>query len=153
MAEEKLEETYSKQLTGWERANFSKTLTCMLKEVEGHITTVELRSEIEVTGHVTHVDGAMNINMKDVTYRIPYRPEQKFETMHIHGSQIRFVHIPDQINMSRAIANQLNTHTARKAGPRKRPIYLDKKREERARILTEHAAKTAAAAEGSSSAK
>eukprot|EP00116_Pleurobrachia_bachei_P001839 sb/3462101/ len=145
MSRKKADQIFSKNLTGWERANKRSCDTTNNFLDLPYSTTVELRNEIEITGEVTHVDGAMNINMKWVTYKIPYKPEQKFETMHIHGKQIRFVHIPDEINMQKAIADQLKTYIHPKKQERREPRYLGKKREERERIMAEHAAKQAAA--------
>lgn len=109
----------------------------MLKDLEGHTTTVELRNEIQVTGVVDHVDGLMNISMSNVVYQKPYQPECKFTNIKIHGRQVRFVHIPDQINMQKAITKQLdhNRHDNKKYGTQKRHHYVEKKRKERERVL------------------
>lgn len=128
---------YSKTITGHERASFEKTLCCMLKELEGHSTTVELRNEIQITGLVNHVDGHMNISMSNVTYKRPRQLPNTFSHIKIHGTQIRFVHIPDQINMQKAITKQLdvNRHDSRKYGTKRRQDYVERKRAERQAIM------------------
>ena len=128
---------FSQSITGHERASFEKTLCCMLKDLEGHNTTVELRNEIQITGYVDHVDGHMNISMSNAIYEKPTKPPAKFSHIKIHGKQIRFIHIPDQINMQKAITKQLdkNRHDNRKYGTKKREGYIEKKRVERQKIL------------------
>ena len=128
---------FSKSISGWERASFEKTLTCMLKELEGLSTTVELRDETQITGVVDHVDGLMNISMSNVSYEKPYKTPVNFTNMKIHGRQIRFVHIPDQINMHKAIVKQLdsNRHDVKKFGTQQRQGYVAKKRKERETIM------------------
>ena len=128
---------FSKSISGHERATFEKTLCCMLKELEGYSTTVELRNEIQITGIVDHVDGHMNISMSNVKYEKPRQPPAQFSHIKIHGKQIRFVHIPDQINMQKAITKQLdqNRHDSKKYGVKKREGYIEKKRVERQKIM------------------
>ena len=130
-------EGFSKSITGHERASFERTLCCLLKDLEGHSTTVELRNEIQITGNVDHVDGHMNVSMSNVVYEKPRQPLLKFSDIKIHGRQIRFIHIPDQINMQKAITRQLdaNRHDARKYGTKRREDYIMRKRVERQTIV------------------
>ena len=110
----------------------------MMKELEGHYTTVELRNETEVTGKTENVDGFMNIVLSDVTYSKPNTESVHFPLIHIHGRQIRYVHIPDQINMRRAIVNQLDKFRQDwgKYGTKVRKGYVERKRKEREEILS-----------------
>ena len=127
----------SRTISGFERQIFERTLSCMVREVIGYNTTIELRNEIEVTGHVTHVDGLMNVTMTNVVYQRPYRDPMKLEHIHIHGRNIRFIHIPDVINMRKAIVNQLDRHRhdSRLYGTKIRASYVEKKRSEREAIM------------------
>jgi small nuclear ribonucleoprotein (snRNP)-like protein len=90
------------------------SMLCLLKVVEGKITTVELRGEKEVTGRIKQVDGYMNINMEDVVFK-SYSGVKKFDHFFVNGKTIRYVHIPDEINMKSAMEaklKQMCSHTA-----------------------------------------
>ena len=56
---------------------------------------------------VFQVDGYMNVNMKDVHFTKQASQTVHFEELFIQAKQIRFVHIPDEINMREAIEGQL----------------------------------------------
>lgn len=128
----------SKSIQGWERSCFERSITCLMKELEGHYTTVELRNETEVTGKTENVDGFMNIVLSDVTYTKPNTDPLHFPLIHIHGRQIRYVHIPDQINMRRGIVNQLDKFRQDwgKYGTKVRKGYVARKKKEREAILS-----------------
>lgn len=89
-----------------EKYYMMSSMLCLLKTVEGKRTTVELRDEKEVTGLIKHVDGYMNINMEDVVFK-SYTGEKKFDRFFVNGKTIRYVHIPDEINMKRAMEQKL----------------------------------------------
>lgn len=94
---------------GRERAVAERTLVCLLQAVQGHRTTVELRNESSAEGLIENVDGFMNISMSDVTFTKGNGGEvMDFPTMFIHGRQIRYVQIPDFIDMRKAIDEQLS---------------------------------------------
>lgn len=90
-----------------ERALAERTLITLLQACEGHITTVELRNEAYAEGKISQVDGYMNVNMIKVEFTNERSETVRLEEMCIQGKQIRFVHIPDKINMREAIERQL----------------------------------------------
>ena len=93
-----------------ERALSERTLVCLLQAVKGYRTTVELRSESSAEGLIENVDGFMNVSMSDVKFSKQDGNEVKcmeFPTMFIQGQQIRYVQIPDCIDMRKAIEEQL----------------------------------------------
>ena len=93
---------------GRERAASERTLVCLLQAVQGHRTTVELRNESSAEGLIDNVDGFMNISMSDVKFsKQNGREVLDFPTMFIQGRQIRYVQIPDFIDMRKAIEEQL----------------------------------------------
>ena len=92
---------------GQERALAQRTLICLLQAVQGFRTTVELRNESSVEGIVHHVDGYMNITVNEARFTKANGEVLEFPTMFVHGRQIRFVHIPDEIDMRSAIEQQL----------------------------------------------
>ena len=81
-----------------------------MQAVQGYRTTVELRNESSAEGLIENVDGFMNVSMSDVKFSKQNGSEVKrmdFPTMFIQGQQIRYVHIPDCIDMRKAIEEQL----------------------------------------------
>lgn len=94
--------------SGRERATSERTLVCLLQALQGHRTTVELRNESSAEGLIKNVDGFMNISMSDVKFSKQSGQEVlDFPTMFIQGKQIRYVQIPDFIDMRKAIEEQL----------------------------------------------
>lgn len=94
--------------SGRERATSERTLVCLLQALQGHRTTVELRNESSAEGVIKNVDGFMNISMSDVKFSKQSGQEVlDFPTMFIQGKQIRYVQIPDFIDMRKAIEEQL----------------------------------------------
>ena len=93
---------------GRERAASERTLVCLLQALQGHRTTVELRNESTAEGLIANVDGFMNVCMSDVKFsKQNGREVLDFPTMFIQGKQIRYVQIPDFIDMRKAIEEQL----------------------------------------------
>jgi len=52
-----------------ERTRNLNSLTCLLKGLGGHVTTVDLRNCSSVIGRVTEVDSVMNMTMIDAVFR------------------------------------------------------------------------------------
>ena len=100
-------QNHFKMAGGQERTLARRTLICLLQAVQGFSTTVELRNESSIEGIIHHVDGFMNITMNEVRFTKPDGDVLEFPTMFVHGRQIRFVHIPDEIDMRSAIEQQL----------------------------------------------
>ena len=90
-----------------ERALTERTLVCLLQACEGHKTIVELRNESFADGTIAQVDAFMNVTMNNVHFTKQGTKAVLLEELFIQGKQIRFVHIPDQINMREAIEKQL----------------------------------------------
>ncbi|XP_022783362.1 U7 snRNA-associated Sm-like protein LSm10 [Stylophora pistillata] len=106
---------------GRERAVAERSLVCLLQAVEGHRTIVELRNESSAEGLIENVDGFMNVRMSDVKFTKGSGGDiVDFPTMFIHGRQIRYVQIPDYIDMRKAIEEQLSKlGRTRKPPPRR----------------------------------
>lgn len=91
-----------------ERALAERNLVCLLQACEGHKTIVELRNESFAEGVLSQVDGYMNINMNNVQFTKQGRNKTiHLDELFIQAKQIRFVHIPDGINMREAIEGKL----------------------------------------------
>lgn len=92
-----------------EKHKITNTLVCLLKAMEGVKTTVELRNENSVHGQILMVSGQMHLTMANVVFRPVKGPEQRFSDFFVQGHQIRFVHIPDHIDIRKAMEKMLLT--------------------------------------------
>ncbi|CAM1328644.1 LSM10 (predicted) [Pycnogonum litorale] len=91
-----------------ERALSCKTLVCLLQSIQGMRTTVELRNESSIEGVISKVDGYMNIEMTDATFITASKLESyNFEYFFVQGKKIRYVHIPDEVDMVKSMEEQL----------------------------------------------
>lgn len=93
---------------GKERVAIERTLVCLLTALRGYKTTVELRNEDYIEGTVDHVDGFMNITFSGVKFVSHSGQVFEYDTMVVLGEKVRYVHIPDEIDMRKAIEQQLN---------------------------------------------
>ena len=104
-----------------ERYFITNSMICLLKAVEGFETTVEMRNEKVVEGHIDKVDGYMNISMSDVTLKLLLTGEEKkFDSFFVNGKSIRYVHIPDEINMRKSMDKVLKRYCSVSANIRVR---------------------------------
>lgn len=93
--------------TSREKHYILNTMTCLIKACEGYEVKVDLRDSSEINGHINHVDGFMNISMSDVTLKTNRGHVIKFEQFFVKGRQIRYVHIPDEIDMQKGMEGVL----------------------------------------------
>jgi len=122
-------------LTARERARTLNTLTCLLKGVVGHVTTIDLRNESSIRGRVMSVDSCMNMTLKGAVFSSPSvahgvstTPVQdsladgrdghvcsdgtiKYAEFYVQGTNIRYVHIPDSLDITLTIEEQLSQLT------------------------------------------
>lgn len=96
------------RLSGFEKAISCKSLVCLIQALVGEVTTVELRSEAVVYGTVSSVDAFMNVSLTKAIFTDPAGRSSRFDSFFVHGRQIRYVQIPDQVSPIEAIRRQLN---------------------------------------------
>ena len=85
----------------------TNTLVCLLQGLAGHVVKIELRNEASILGRIVHVDGYMDVDMVNVSYTDVDNKTSNFEDFHIQGKNIRFVQVPDELNMLNVISRQL----------------------------------------------
>lgn len=90
-----------------ERARLTNTLACLLKGLIGYRTIVELRNDTKIYGLVECVDSCMNLTMSDVIFSKPSGHQMACDVFYVLGKNIRFVHIPDEIDIVETIRRQL----------------------------------------------
>jgi len=90
-----------------ERAKSAKTLICLLQSIVGQKTRVDLRNDNYLIGIIESVDSFMNIELSDALMTTNDNQLISFDYFFIKGSRIRFVHIPQDIDIIGSIQRQL----------------------------------------------
>lgn len=90
-----------------ERAISCKTLVCLIQALEKRKTRIELRNETAVYGKIDLVDAFMNVQMSQVKFTSATGDTRSFDNFFVQGRQIRFVQIPDDVNIAEAIEQRL----------------------------------------------
>ena len=84
-----------------------QSLVCMIRGLLGRRTTIDLRNENTLTGVIENVDHLMNIDLSDVKFQNIYGEENNFEKFYVRGPNIRYVHIPADVNMLETIQEEI----------------------------------------------
>lgn len=100
-----------------ERTIAENSLVVLLQGLLGQETTVELRNEGVARGRVLSVDAFMNVRLADVLYRDRGGRSAQLQDLFITGRNVRYVHIPDHVDIMATIQSQLNKiHRVRNFG-------------------------------------
>ncbi|GCB67549.1 U7 snRNA-associated Sm-like protein LSm10 [Scyliorhinus torazame] len=104
-----------------ERTIAENSLIILLQGVHGHVTTVDLRDESSVMGCFVNVDAFMNIRLSEVTYTDRWGRVSQLDNFFVTGRNVRYVHIPDEIDIIETIQSQLQKiHRVRNFGGKDR---------------------------------
>lgn len=79
------------------------TLVILLQALVGKHVTVDLRNEVELRGRLDKVEKDMSLKMTEVTYRALQGTVTQYEQMYINGKQVRYVHIPDSVDVGQVL--------------------------------------------------
>lgn len=90
-----------------ERTIAENSMVVLLQGLQGEVTTVDLRNECTARGRVLNVDAFMNVWLKDVLYRDRQGRSTHLQDLFITGRNVRYVHIPDHVDIMKTIQNQL----------------------------------------------
>ena len=90
-----------------ERTIVENSLVILLQGLHGQVTTVDLRDESTARGRVVNVDAYMNVRLADVLFRDRRGRVSRLEDLFITGRNVRYVHIPDQLDIADTIEKQL----------------------------------------------
>ncbi|XP_064254329.1 U7 snRNA-associated Sm-like protein LSm10 isoform X10 [Passer domesticus] len=102
-----------------ERTIAENSLVILLQGLRGRVTTVELRDESAAAGRVTSVDAFMNVRLAQVTFTDRRGAVSQLDELFVTGRNIRYVHIPDEVDIRAAIEEQLQAiHRVRYFGGR-----------------------------------
>ncbi|XP_053560762.1 U7 snRNA-associated Sm-like protein LSm10 [Bombina bombina] len=111
-----------------ERTIAENSLVILLQGLHGYVTTVDLRDESSVTGCIINVDAFMNIRLSNVKYIDRKEKEIQLDEIFVTGRNVRYVHIPEEVNIIRTIEDQLKKiHNIRGFGGKGRKEFPAKK--------------------------
>lgn len=100
-----------------ERTIAENSLVVLLQGLHGQVTTVDLRDESAARGRVINVDAFMNIRLEKVLYRDRRGRMSSMDDLFVTGRNVRYVHIPDHMNIRETIESQLaKIHRVRNFG-------------------------------------
>ncbi|XP_022911824.1 U7 snRNA-associated Sm-like protein LSm10 [Onthophagus taurus] len=127
-----------------EISSYFNTLACVVKGLEGHYTIIDLRGESCVSGKIIHVDGFMNIDMKDCVYYNSRGDAYPFETFFVKKRNIIYVHIPKGLSARDLAEKQLNQLTFKKphSNQREKPTFKKKRAEKYQKEIVQEIAST-----------
>uniref|UniRef100_A0A1X7VC31 Sm domain-containing protein n=1 Tax=Amphimedon queenslandica TaxID=400682 RepID=A0A1X7VC31_AMPQE len=104
-----------------------RTLLCFLQGLQNCKTTVELRNEITIKGTIVNVDDKMNTTISGAEYKYLDGTVMNCENLFIQGSQIRYVHIPDDIDPMTLLNKIVDEESEREIAPFSKQKVSDKK--------------------------
>ncbi|XP_068603599.1 U7 snRNA-associated Sm-like protein LSm10 [Brachionichthys hirsutus] len=90
-----------------ERTIAENSMVVLLQGLQGEVTTVDLKNESTARGRVVSVDAFMNVRLEDVLYRDRRGQLSQLQDLFITGRNVRYVHIPDHIDIMKTIQSQL----------------------------------------------
>ncbi|XP_068189225.1 U7 snRNA-associated Sm-like protein LSm10 [Antennarius striatus] len=90
-----------------ERTIAENSMVVLLQGLQGEVTTVDLKNESTARGRVVSVDAFMNIRLEDVLYRDRRGQLTQLQDLFITGRNVRYVHIPDHMDIMKTIQSQL----------------------------------------------
>lgn len=90
-----------------ERTIAENSMVVLLQGLQGEVTTVDLKNESTARGRVVNVDAFMNIRLEDVLYRDRRGQVTQLQDLFITGRNVRYVHIPDHVDIMKTIQSQL----------------------------------------------
>lgn len=80
-----------------------RSLVCVIQALQGLEILVELQNDVYVRGLLEDCDDSMNVIVKDARIEDVEGNEKHLPLIFLRGSNIRFVHIPDSIDVSHTV--------------------------------------------------
>jgi small nuclear ribonucleoprotein (snRNP)-like protein len=104
--------------TAKDKALYCNTLIGIIKACEGKYTQIDLRNEMQLYGKVESVESNMSVIMSNAFLTMPFSKilstskDQQLKPKHyteitVRGRNIRFVHIPDDVDMIEALQQHI----------------------------------------------
>jgi len=83
-----------------------RSLACAIQALVGTELLLELRNDTCIRGLLDDCDDAINVIIKDSLIEDVQGVQKKLPLIFVRGSHIRFIHIPQSINMSQAVEDR-----------------------------------------------
>ncbi|XP_037787532.1 U7 snRNA-associated Sm-like protein LSm10 [Penaeus monodon] len=131
-----------------ERQQELNTLACLAMGLKGWKTTVELHNDSFACGRIVDVDVKMNIEMSEVRYTDGNGKMLKLDNFHVSGRRIRYIHIPDQVDIMKMIENKVLPNQTHKKVTKKAQIALKRTQQTLKRYRREQEAQAGGSKEG-----
>ncbi|KAM9320992.1 U7 snRNA-associated Sm-like protein LSm10 [Gastrophryne carolinensis] len=111
-----------------ERTIAENSLVILLQGLHRYVTTVDLRDESSAKGVIVNVDAFMNIRLANVAYTDRQGRISQLDDLFVTGRNVRYVHIPDEVDVIRTIEEQLKKiQSVRGFGGRGRREFASRK--------------------------
>lgn len=104
---------------------FYNSMVCLAKAMEGKNIRVEIRNDAAITGRLDLSDSAMNLTMSDVVLTNSRGLSVRLAKFYIRGRHIRYLIIPDETDMIKAMEWQLH----------KREFFMQKERKNKQKFF------------------
>ncbi|CAM9488530.1 unnamed protein product [Chrysoparadoxa australica] len=93
-----------------------RTLAIILQSLRGQSIVLELKNDVEIKGVVDFTDQDMNVSLTSARHVAPDGTVQHFSELFVRGVTVRYVHIPDHINVGKNMHSHMHAleHTERK---------------------------------------
>ena len=118
--------------TARDKALLCNTLLGIAKACEGKRVQIDLRNELHVFGKVEFVSTEMNITMSNAFLTLPIfrhhnstsnnssrtNERKLYKEITIRGCNVRYVHIPDEVDMIEALRDQIQAVKRGRVGVR-----------------------------------
>ncbi|XP_065087279.1 U7 snRNA-associated Sm-like protein LSm10 [Ochlerotatus camptorhynchus] len=113
-----------------ERFNSLNELTGLAQCLLDRNILIDLRNESSVAGKITNVDGFMNISMENVVLIDQLGKHFPMEEFMIYPRYIRYIHIPESVEIKPALEEHIRKLTTRKRRPPVKRTYRIKRAQE-----------------------
>ena len=99
-------------LSGLDKSYSCNTLIGIVKACAGKRIQIDLRNEMHICGQVDSVFADMNVVLMDAYLIMPSKKygqsnSKHYEQITVRGRNIRFVHVPDDVDMITALQNEI----------------------------------------------
>eukprot|EP00457_Paulinella_chromatophora_P010044 gb/GEZN01010131.1/.p2 GENE.gb/GEZN01010131.1/~~gb/GEZN01010131.1/.p2 ORF type:complete len:116 (+),score=15.14 gb/GEZN01010131.1/:116-463(+) len=86
-----------------ERRQEGSTLVVVLRALVGMRLKVELRNETVLIGRIEEVEDDMGMKLSSVKRTVHEGQQDEQETLIVKGTQVRYVHIPDAVDIPKLL--------------------------------------------------
>ena len=116
---------------------YYNTMVGLLKAIEGKRIKVEIRNGVKIEGVLMCAEPSMSLDMVDVMFTPIKGPPVMYSKFYVKGRQIRYVVIPDEVDMIKAMDWQVKKFEYFKSKERTQQRSIFNKRQKMRQKLAE----------------